>query len=78
MLVLMPVFADRAGASDDWLYSDDWRVTLSPYSWLLAAEGDATVRGVKAEIDQDFSDILKKIDSHTLPGIIRVDNYLDL
>lgn len=51
-----------ARASDDWLYSDDWRFTIAPYSWLLSASGDVTVRGVKADIDQNFSDIFKKVD----------------
>ena len=41
----------------------DWEVTLSPYAWLLALNGDSTVRGNYANIDASFKDIVDESDS---------------
>lgn len=49
-------------AADPFGRSDDWSFIVAPYGWLLGVEGDADYRGIDAEIDQDFSDILSKLD----------------
>lgn len=40
---------------------EGWRVMLAPYGWLLGINGDVTVGGMEAEVDQDFGDILDSL-----------------
>ena len=41
--------------------SEGWHVTAAPYLWATSLDGNATVRGVKADVDVPFSDILKDL-----------------
>jgi hypothetical protein len=36
-----------------------WTVTLAPYLWLVSMDGNATVGGVKSDVDVPFKDTLK-------------------
>ncbi len=38
-----------------------WHVTVAPYLWATSLSGNATVHGVKADVDVPFSDILKDL-----------------
>lgn len=53
--------SQAAAADDDWLYSEDWQFVVSPYAWLLSMDGDATIAGVKSDIDMPFKDILSDL-----------------
>jgi len=44
--------------------ADDWQLTVAPYIWAVAFDGDMTVRGNrKVDIDASFEDIWDKSDS---------------
>lgn len=42
--------------------SDDWQWVLTPYFWLAGMDGDVTVKGNKSSVDEDFSDLVEKLD----------------
>jgi hypothetical protein len=37
--------------------SEDWQFQIAPYAWALAADGNATVKGHKSDVDLSFKDI---------------------
>ncbi|CAB1077837.1 hypothetical protein D1AOALGA4SA_5615 [Olavius algarvensis Delta 1 endosymbiont] len=37
--------------------NNDWKFRVAPYMWLVALEGDVTVRGRKSDLDLGFKDI---------------------
>ena len=41
--------------------TDRWTVTVAPYLWATSMDGNATVRGIKSDVDVPFSDILKDL-----------------
>jgi hypothetical protein len=41
--------------------SDRWTVTVAPYLWLTALDGNATVAGIKSDVDVSASDLLKDL-----------------
>lgn len=45
-------------------YSNDgkWRYRFIPYLWLSGIEGDVTVRGIPASVDESFSDLAENLD----------------
>ncbi|MGE3967373.1 MAG: hypothetical protein AB7F08_03980 [Dongiaceae bacterium] len=43
--------------------AEGWRFTIAPYLWATTLEGDVTVRGRKASVDESFIDILQATDS---------------
>ncbi len=43
--------------------SDQWRVDLNSWFWLMGVHGDIGARGRTAEVDADFGDILDASDS---------------
>jgi hypothetical protein len=43
--------------------SDTWKFHFMPYIWAVSLSGDMTVRGVNAELDASFGDILSNSDS---------------
>ena len=63
LLVGGTVSAARAADEDP----DAWHVTVTPYAWAPGIYGDVTVRGVTAEVDASFLDLLDKTD--TLVGL---------
>jgi hypothetical protein len=40
---------------------DRWTVSVAPYLWLASMDGNATVSGVKSDVDVPFSDLLKDL-----------------
>ena len=38
-----------------------WTVSVAPYLWATSMDGNATVKGVKADVDLPFDDILKDL-----------------
>lgn len=57
--------ASAARAADE--DPNAWHVTVTPYAWAPGIYGDVTVRGVSAEVDTSFLDLLDKTD--TLVGL---------
>ena len=41
--------------------TDQWAITVAPYLWATAMDGNATVGGIKSDVDVPFSDILKDL-----------------
>lgn len=49
---------------------DRWRVGIAPYLWATSLAGNATVAGIKSDVDVPFNDILKDL---SLAGMLLVD-----
>ncbi len=62
------VLADEASqtnpdASSDSSTAKNWEWSLSPmYFWAASIEGDITIRGIKVDVEQSFSDTLEDLD----------------
>jgi hypothetical protein len=50
--------------------NDQWHVTVAPYVWATSLDGNATVHGIKSDVDVPFSDILKDL---SLAAMLLVD-----
>ena len=59
-----------AAQSTDEPAGDEWLVRVAPYLWATSLDGDAEVKGVKADVDVPFSDILKDL---AFAGMLVVD-----
>ena len=46
--------------------TDGWLIRVSPYVWATAFNGNATVKGRKANVDVNFSDVVKNLDGALL------------
>jgi hypothetical protein len=53
-----PALAQQAEAAPP---GDRWTVEVAPYLWAAALDGNATVGGIKADVDVPFSDLLKDL-----------------
>ena len=54
--------APAAGQQAEPASSDrSWNITVAPYLWATAMDGNATVGGIKSDVDVPFSDILKDL-----------------
>jgi opacity protein-like surface antigen len=40
---------------------EGWEISLAPYMWAIAANGEATIQDLTVDIDVPFSDIVKKL-----------------
>jgi hypothetical protein len=40
---------------------DRWTVEVAPYLWIASMDGNATVGGIKSDVDVPFSDLLKDL-----------------
>ena len=47
-----------------------WHTTVAPYLWATSLDGNATVHGLKADVDVSFGDLLKDL---SLGGMLLVD-----
>jgi hypothetical protein len=56
-IICLPVYA--AGSVSD---SDSWKFTLIPYFHLAGMNGEVTIDGITAEVDESFSDLVKNAD----------------
>ena len=41
--------------------SDRWTITVAPYLWAAAMDGNATVAGIKSDVDVPVEDVLKDL-----------------
>jgi hypothetical protein len=54
-MLLAPIAPVSAGETPD--RKSGWEYRVAPYMWLHCADGDATVKGQKSDVDVEFSDI---------------------
>jgi len=59
-----------AAQSTDEQAGDRWVIRIAPYLWATSLDGNAEVKGVKADVDVAFSDILKDL---SLAGMLLAD-----
>ena len=45
---------------------DEWDLSFAPYLWATGIDGDATLRGITADLDVNFSDIVHVLDGALL------------
>ena len=62
--------APAAAQSTDAPTGDRWVTRVAPYLWATSLDGNAEVKGIKADVDVPFSDILKDL---SLAGMLLVD-----
>jgi hypothetical protein len=71
MLVLLTGTAPAAVQSTDAADTGDrWLVRVAPYLWATSLDGNATVKGIKSDVDVSFSDILEDL---SLAGMLLAD-----
>jgi hypothetical protein len=67
-------FSIDAKADD---FNAGWAVEVTPYAWLAGINGDVTVNGTEARIEQSFSDLYDAVDlSGSLLGVVRKDRFV--
>jgi len=52
--------------------SGDWNYRVVPYLWMYGINGDATIKGVDAEVDVSFSEALENLD---FAGMIHLEAH---
>jgi hypothetical protein len=57
-----PAFAADLGYAEP-APASGWQFRLTPYAWMINVNGDVTARGVTADINQDFFQIVEESDS---------------
>ena len=62
-----PAAAQSTDAADT---GDRWLVRIAPYLWATSLDGNATVAGIKSDVDLSFSDILEDL---SLAGMLLAD-----
>lgn len=70
LLLLTGVAPAAAQSSDAADSGDRWVVRVAPYLWATSLDGNATVSGIKADVDAGFSDILKDL---SIAGMLVAD-----
>jgi hypothetical protein len=71
MLALLAGTIPAAAQSTDVPATGDrWLLRVAPYLWATSLDGNATVKGIKSDVDVPFSDILKDL---SLAGMLLVD-----
>jgi hypothetical protein len=48
---------------------DRWTISVAPYLWLASMDGNATVGGVKSDVDVPFSDLLKDLSGGLMTAV---------
>jgi hypothetical protein len=70
-LALLAAAAPAAAQSTDAVNAGDrWLVRIAPYLWATALDGNARVKGIEADVDLSFGDIL---DDLSLAGMLLAD-----
>ena len=70
-LALLAAAAPAAAQSTDAADTGDrWLVRIAPYLWATSLDGNATVTGIKSDVDVSFSDILEDL---SLAGMLLAD-----
>ncbi len=54
-IVLLSQTAWGQGGSSEPPKRDEWEFALTLYGWAVGLDGDMTVRGEKADVDESFS-----------------------
>ncbi|MGH6897130.1 MAG: hypothetical protein ACREJ5_11380 [Geminicoccaceae bacterium] len=70
LLVLVGATPAAAQSTDPADTGDRWLIRIAPYLWATSLDGNATVKGIKSDVDVSFSDILKDL---SLAGMLLVD-----
>jgi hypothetical protein len=55
--LILVTFAPSVLAKEQSDEGSGWEFSVAPYMWFVALDGDATLKGVKSDVDIDFSDI---------------------
>jgi hypothetical protein len=58
MLAATPALAQEPTGTPP---SDRWTIQVAPYLWIASMDGNATVGGIKSDVDVPFSDLLKDL-----------------
>lgn len=70
-LALLAAAAPAAAQSTDAAETGDrWLVRIAPYLWATALDGNARVKGIEADVDVSFGDILEDL---SLAGMLLAD-----
>ena len=59
--LVAPVSAESAEEGP--LKRNGWTISVVPYLWTLSLDGEVGVKGVEADVDVSFGDILKDLDA---------------
>lgn len=75
----IPIFAAitfSVGAKAKGL-TEGWAFEVTPYAWLAGINGDVTVNGTEARMEQSFSDLYDAVDlSGSLLGAVHKDRFV--
>ena len=53
----------KPDANSDTITDKNWKWSLSPmYLWMASIDGDLTVRGIKVDVEESFSDVIENLD----------------
>jgi hypothetical protein len=63
----VPAAAQSTEAADT---GDRWVIRMAPYVWATALDGNATIKGIKSDVDVSFGDILEDL---SLAGMLLAD-----
>jgi hypothetical protein len=50
---------------------DRWTIEVAPYLWIASMDGNATVGGIKSDVDVPFSDLLKDLSGGLMTAVER-------
>lgn len=65
----------NAKAGND--FTQGWTFEFTPYLWAAGIDGDVTVRGHKANVNMDFSDLVKTVDiGGSFLGVAHKDRFV--
>jgi len=56
-VLLLAAFTPAVFAEEKSDGQSTWEFYVAPYVWTLSADGNVTVKGIKADVDVPFSDI---------------------
>jgi hypothetical protein len=48
---------------------DRWTIEVAPYLWIASMDGNATVGGIKSDVDVPFSDLLKDLSGGLMTAV---------
>ena len=70
-LALLAAAAPAAAQSTDAADTGDrWLVRIAPYLWATSLDGNATIKGIKSDVDVSFGDILEDL---SIAGMLLAD-----
>lgn len=70
-LALLAVTTSAAAQSTEATDTGDrWVIRMAPYVWATSLDGNATIKGIKSDVDVSFGDILKDL---SIAGMLLAD-----